>query len=184
MNWLTGHFLIALPDLQDSRFHRTVILICEHNENGALGVVINKPAEVKFGEIAQSLKLTCPNPKTQNQPVYEGGPVNRECGFVIHSGAVKFQSSIQVNNEITLTTSKDIIKQITNGLLSDHWLFCLGCANWQRDQLENELLQNSWLTLPAKNHLIFAEPHESRWEKSLQIIGITPNQLCSDYGHA
>jgi len=183
MNSLTNHFLIALPDMQDDRFHHSLILICEHNNEGALGIVLNKPSDLKFGEILNSLKIDCDDDDTTQIIAYEGGPVNRECGFVIHSGPAKFQSSIQVSTGLALTTSRDIIEQIATGDLNRQWLFCLGCSSWSAGQLEQEILNNSWLTVAADDQLVFADS-EHKWERGLGLLGIQPHQLSGDFGHA
>ena len=183
MNSLTNHFLIALPDLQDERFHHSLILICEHNDEGALGIVLNKPSDLNFGEILSSLKIDCDDDNTLQSTAFEGGPVNRECGFVVHSGPAKFQSSIQISEGLSLTTSRDIIEQIANGSLDRQWLFSLGCSSWSSGQLEQEILNNSWLTVPVNNALVFAES-DQKWEQGLALLGIQPHQLSGDFGHA
>ena len=183
MNSLTNHFLIALPDMQDDRFHHSVILICEHNSDGALGIVLNKPGDLQFGEVLNSLKIDCIDEDVNQQLAYEGGPVNRECGFVIHSGAAKFQSSIQVSEHLALTTSRDIIEQIANNRLHRRWLFCLGCSSWSAGQLEQEILNNSWLTVQSDADVVFNQS-EDKWEKGLALLGIQPHQLSGDFGHA
>ncbi|WP_395377125.1 YqgE/AlgH family protein [Marinicella sp. W31] len=183
MNSLTNQFLIALPDMQDDRFHHSLILICEHNKDGALGIVLNKPSDLQFGEVLNSLKIDCDDDGIMDEIAYEGGPVNKECGFVIHSGTAKFQSSIQISQQLALTTSRDIIEQIANNNLQRQWLFCLGCSSWSAGQLEQEILNNSWLTVSADTDLVFSNS-DDKWEKGLALLGIQPHQLSGDFGHA
>lgn len=180
---LTNQLLIANPDMPDERFQKAVILICEHNENGALGIDLNHPSDVTFDEILQSLEINGQLTGIK-QNVYEGGPVNTQCGFILHQQHEVFDSSMRVSDEITLTTSKDIIQAIADQQLNSRWLLALGCATWHEGQLEQEMADNSWLNCAADAALIFAEAGEDKWKQALQKIGIQPHQLSGDLGHA
>ncbi len=184
---LTSQLLIATPDMQDERFHRAVILICEHNEHGALGININLPSEVLFNEILESLQINENTSFEPAQTVYEGGPVNTQCGFILHQSdkpaELEFESSIQVSDSINLTTSKDIIRAIANNQFKQNWLMALGCATWDAGQLEQEVANHDWLITAAKDELIFDHAND-RWDQALALIGVQAHQLSGDIGHA
>lgn len=184
---LTNQLLIATPDMQDDRFQRAVILICEHNEHGALGININMPSEVQFNDILESLQINEPTLFEPEQFVYEGGPVNTQCGFILHQSdkpaELEFESSIQVSDTINLTTSKDIIRAIANNELDQMWLMALGCSTWEAGQLEQEVAQHAWLITAAKDQLIF-DHLADRWDSALELMGVQAHQLSGDIGHA
>ena len=184
---LTNQFLIATPDMQDERFHRAVILICEHNEHGALGININQPSDVQFDEILESLQIDEDSLFKPEQLVYEGGPVNTQCGFILHQSdkpaELEFESSIQVSNTINLSTSKDIIRAIANNQFKQNWLMSLGCSTWDAGQLEQEVADHAWLIAASKDDLVFNHSND-RWDQALGLIGIQAHQLSADIGHA
>lgn len=182
---LTNQLLIATPDMHDERFLKAVILVCEHNEHGALGINVNMPSDVTFEEILESLSIQ--ENTNHNEPViFEGGPVNTQCGFILHQNHNEFDSSIKISEQIALTTSKDIIKAIANNQLDGSWLMALGCATWTEGQLEQEVADNAWITCACDDRLVFNNALEknSKWEQALDIIGIKPHQLSGDIGHA
>ena len=184
---LTNHLLIATPDMQDERFHHAVILICEHNEQGALGININLPSDVQFNEILDILQIS-ENPTFEAaHTVYEVGPVNTQCCFILHQSdkpaELDFESSIQVSDSINLTTSKDIIRAIANNQFKQKWLMALGCATWDAGQLEQEVANHDWLVVAAKDDLVFDHTND-RWNQALALIGVQAHQLSSDIGHA
>jgi len=178
---LSNQLLIAMPDIQDSRFKQAVILICEHNENGAMGLVLNQAMELSTEEVFKDLSLPIPS---KNHTVVDGGPLNKNYGFVLHNNTRLFQSSIQVSNNLTLTTSKDLMQEISAHNFTDPWQLFLGYSGWTKDQLENEIAENTWLTAPADLSLIFATPLEDKWQKALALIGIKNYQSISGVGHA
>ncbi len=184
---LTNQLLIATPEMQDERFHRAVILICEHNEHGALGININLPSHVQFDEILESLQIDEANLFDPEQSVYEGGPVNTQCGFILHQSdkpaELEFESSIQVSDSINLTTSKDIIRAIANNQFKRNWLMALGCATWDAGQLEQEVADHSWLITTVQDDLIFNHKTD-RWDQALALMGVQAHQLSGDIGHA
>ncbi|WP_154222211.1 YqgE/AlgH family protein [Marinicella rhabdoformis] len=179
---LINQFLIATPDMADERFKNAVILICDHNEDGAMGLNINQPSDVTFEDILSSLSIE--NLSHQKFPkVHEGGPVNSECGFILHKNQSMYTSSISVSDQLALTTSKDVIRAIANKMVSEQWLMALGCATWTAGQLEQEIADNAWLTCPADERIIFNQS-DNKWASALDILGIKAHQLTSEVGHA
>ncbi len=179
---LTNQLLIATPDMPDERFQKAVILICDHSEHGAMGININHPSEITFEEVLESLKIN--NNNTSDFPtVHEGGPVNTECGFILHNTGLAFDSSLKIDNKLRLTTSKDIIQAIANKELADNWFLVLGCATWVGGQLEQEIADNAWLICPSNEHILF-DKKQDKWSAALNILGIEAHQLSSHIGHA
>ncbi len=179
---LTNQLLIATPEMQDERFKRAVVLICEHNEHGALGINLNDPSTVTFSDVLANLDIT-ETTDSLGQAVYEGGPVNTQCGFILHQSTLAFESTLQVAENLRLTTSKDILEAIAHNLITENWLLALGCATWDAEQLEGEVANHDWLLTPASNTLVFS--HDSdRWDLALSQMGIKPHQLSGDIGHA
>ncbi len=181
---LTNHFLIAMPALADPNFVRTVTYICEHNEDGTLGIVINRKSEITLGDLFHSMKIDTDDPKRTSQPVYSGGPVHPEQGFVIHQPAGQWASTLRVSDEISVTTSHDIIEAIAKGRGPERYLVALGYAGWGGGQLESELAANSWLSGPVDSKIIFETAAEQRWEAAATLLGVDLSLLSSDIGHA
>jgi len=173
--------LIALPDMQDKRFNKAVILICESNEDGAMGLVINNPMDLDTKEVFTNLNLEIPS---ENHIVRDGGPLNKNCGFIIHNNNDSYTSSIKIKDHLTLTTSKDLLKQISSHEFNSKWQFILGYSGWEKDQLENEIAENTWLTCPTDIDLIFNTPAEEQWQKALSLIGINDYNAITGAGHA
>jgi putative transcriptional regulator len=186
--YLTGHLLIAMPGLADPNFHRTVTYICEHSEEGALGLVINRPLAIDLGEVFDQLDLTAADPVLARQPVLQGGPVHPERGFVLHEGdadaAVGFDATLTVTDSIRVTTSQDILAALAGGRGPRRAVLALGYAGWAAGQLEEELAANAWLSVPATPELIFDTPFEARWRAAARLLGIDLATLSSDAGHA
>jgi len=182
---LTNQMLIATPDMADERFTKAVILVCEHNEHGALGINLNMPSDITFEEILESLSIPTDH-GDNDEVIYDGGPVNTQCGFILHQNLQNYDSSIQISNGIALTTSKDIITAIANNSMNGDWFMALGCATWDAGQLEQEVAENDWITCASNEDLIFNQHHEpqDKWEQALNIIGVKPHQLSGDIGHA
>jgi len=183
---LANQFLIAMPELQDPNFHQTVTLICQHDENGALGIVINRPTEsLVLGDILSQLEITASEQSAQLETaVYVGGPVHTEVGLVLHEDRGTWDSTILVGHQMGLTSSRDILESIAKGNGPTRALLSLGYAGWGASQLESEIHQNSWLTHEADPELIFSTPVKSRWIKALGLIGVDPTRLASGAGHA
>ncbi len=189
---LTNHFLIAMPSMLDPIFGGTVVYLCEHNHNGALGVVINKPTDmtmdVLFDRINLKLEIKPDTPDAMpelyRRPVMFGGPVQVERGFVLHSTSEKYSSTLQVTDEVALTTSKDVLEAVAHGNGPDRVLVTLGCSGWSPGQLEGEIGRNGWLTVKADPSIIFELPVEERFTAALALLGIDPVMLSGDAGRA
>lgn len=181
---LTNHFLIAMPTLTDPYFVHAVTYICEHNENGAIGIVINQPLELQLSDVLKQMEITNINPSVEKFPVLCGGPVHPERGFVIHSPGTKWRSSLDMTSEIAVTTSRDILEAIAQNQGPIDVIVSLGYANWAAGQLEQEIINNFWLTCPANTNVLFKLPYAKRWSAAMALIGIDVTKLSSDVGHA
>lgn len=180
---LRDHFLIAMPGLNDSSFAHTVTYICEHSDKGAMGVVINTATPMLLKEIFAQMDLDDLSDQGE-QIVMSGGPVQPERGFVLHSNESKWQSTLEVSPEISLTASRDIIAALAEGRGPKRCLITLGYAGWGEGQLEAEIAANSWLTVPADKEIIFNTPFEQRWVAAAQALGIDVNLIPLTAGHA
>jgi putative transcriptional regulator len=189
---LTNHFLIAMPSMLDPIFGGSVVYLCEHNKNGALGVVINKPTDmtmdVLFDRISLKLEIVADadefRPSTITRPVMFGGPVQIERGFVLHSPSATFSSTLMVTPDIGLTTSKDVLEAVAHGDGPPQVLVSLGCSGWSAGQLEEEIGRNGWLTVAADPAIIFDLPYEERFVAALKLLGIDPVMLTAESGRA
>lgn len=183
-NSLSNHFLIAMPMLDDPNFHHTTTYICEHNEDGALGVVINRPLDIQLGEILAHMDITTDIEAIRNQTVYMGGPVQCDRGFVLHEPVGNWEATLKVTDTIGITSSRDILEDIAKGGGPDHAIITLGYAGWGAGQLEQELAENTWLSGPASSQIVFETPSEERWLAAAALLGIDLNLLSNDAGHA
>lgn len=181
---LTNHFLIAMPSLADPNFSRTVTYLCEHTAEGALGIVINRPTDIRLGELLAHLKLPSPPEEVARRPVFLGGPVQRDRGFVLHRPLGRWESSLKIADDIALTTSKDILAAIARAEGPQDYLIALGYAGWGPGQLEAEIAANAWLSGPADVDLIFDGPTEMRWQAAAALLGVDLALLSSHVGHA
>jgi len=181
---LTNHFLIATPNLADPNFHHTVTYMCDHNPDGAMGLVINRPIGMGLGELFDYLNIYDYDISLNAIPVYQGGPVQTERGFVLHKPFGSWEASLEVSPNITLTMSQDIIEAIAHGAGPDEYIIALGYAGWGRGQLEQELTTNSWINGPAESSIIFNTSIEQRWNASAKLLGVDINQISNDIGHA
>ncbi len=185
---LTNHFLVAMPGMQDPRFQRSVIYVCEHNDEGAMGLMINAPIEVTVGGMLKQVDIQPVHPQLNtdslDKPVLNGGPVSEDRGFILHRPKDHYQSSIQMADEVTVTTSKDILSVLGTEAEPESYIVALGYSGWEAGQLENELAENSWLTIEADPEVIFDTPLQDRWSKAVEKLGINPAQLSSQAGHA
>lgn len=180
---LRDHFLIAMPGLNDSSFAHTVTYICEHSDKGAMGVVINAATPMLLKEIFSQMELDDRSDQG-DQIVMNGGPVQPERGFVLHSNEAKWQSTLEISPDISLTASRDIITALAAGRGPKQCLIALGYAGWGEGQLEAEIAANSWLTVAADKNIIFNTPFEERWTSAAQTLGIDVNLISSTAGHA
>jgi len=181
---LTDHFLIAMPNMADPYFSRTLTYICEHNEQGALGVVVNRPIDMTLGALFERLSLALSSAELGKVPVYFGGPVQTDRGFVLHQPIGEWQSTLSVHDRLGLTTSKDILESVGHGVGPDKLLVTLGYSGWAPGQLENEIKQNAWLTVAAKDAIIFDLPVEQRLSAAMSLLGIDFASLSDEAGHA
>lgn len=180
---LRDHFLIAMPGLNDSSFAHTVTYICEHSDKGAMGVVINTATPMLLKEIFLQMDLDDVSDQG-DLIVMSGGPVQPERGFVLHSNEAKWQSTLEISPDVSLTASRDIITALAAGRGPKHCLIALGYAGWGEGQLEAEIAANSWLTVPADKDVIFNTPFEERWTTAAQALGIDVNLISGTAGHA
>lgn len=182
--FLTNHFLIAMPSLSDPYFARSVTYICEHNENGAIGIVINHPLEINLTDVFDQMDIKSVNPNARAFPVLCGGPVHPERGFVIHTPGGNWRSTLEMNSEISVTTSRDILLAIAQNAGPEKAVVSLGYANWTAGQLEKEIKENVWLVCRSDTDVLFRLPFNERWHAALRILGIDSNWLSSEMGHA
>ena len=181
---LTGHLLIAMPAMQDPNFHRTVTYVCEHGEQGVLGLVINRPLDIHFSEVLAQLALEPHNEAVGAQPILQGGPVELQRGFVIHQAPREWESTVSVTDNIFVTTSRDIIAAMANGTGPEHALLILGYAGWGPGQLEREIQENAWLSVPASPRIIFETPFKDRWQQAATLLGVDLTTISNQAGHA
>jgi putative transcriptional regulator len=179
-----NQLLIAMPGMADPNFSSTVTLICEHNSDGALGIVINRPMGMNLGGLFAQLAVPDPDAAASRIPVLDGGPVARDRGVVLHNPHAEFESSVAVSPDIQLTLSRDILDAIAAGKGPKRSLVALGYAGWQPGQLEAEMLANAWLSVPATPELIFDVPFSKRWITAADILGVDISRMSSNAGHA
>ncbi|MFZ4873548.1 YqgE/AlgH family protein [Janthinobacterium sp. Mn2066] len=184
---LANHFLIAMPAMQDPIFGGTVVYVCEHNENGVLGVVINKPTdmtmEVLFDRIDLKLAGGSEAPII-NEPIMFGGPVQDDRGFVLHTPGARYSSSLTVTEDVAFTTSIDVLEAVAKGDGPERMLVSIGYSGWSPGQLEDEIGRNGWLTVGASADILFDFPIEDRYVAAIKLLGIDPLMLASEAGHA
>lgn len=188
---LTGQFLVAMPALDDPNFERSVIYVCEHTPKGAMGLIINKPSDIEVRELFKKVDLDIQGPVDESMPVLLGGPVAAERGFVLHTqssltgeSSPSFGSSLNVGNGLAMTTSRDILEAVASGNSPSQWLITLGYAGWSEGQLEQEIADNAWLTVPGDTRVIFDCPLDQRFDQAMALLGIDPRLLSSEAGHA
>jgi len=173
-----------MPGMPDPNFSTTVTLICEHNSDGALGIVINRPLDLNLGGLFEQLDVESPNPEVSQSPILLGGPVAPEHGFVLHNPVESFENSLPVSDDIHLSLSRDVLDAMAEGKGPVKTLVALGYAGWGAGQLEEEMLANSWLSVPATSEIVFDTPFGDRWMSAAQSIGIDISQISPDAGHA
>jgi len=181
---LTHQFLIAMPAMADPNFSKTLTYVCEHNEQGALGIIINRPTDMTLTDLFERVGLELHIPELSRQPVYYGGPVQPERGFVLHRPLGDWQATLAVNEEMGLTSSRDILQSMSEQGVPGEVLITLGYAGWTAGQLEWELAQNAWLTVAADPHIIFEMPPEERLAAAMHMLGVDFTNLSDVAGHA
>lgn len=192
---LDGHFLVAMPGMTDERFERTVIFVCAHSEDGAMGFILNKPQPMSFDELVESLNLDSRRkgrpmqaneaaPCARDFPIQLGGPLDSGRGFVLHSDDYMSQSTMPVNDELCLTGTVDILRAIKEGRGPVRGIMLLGYAGWAPGQLESEMAANAWLSCPAQDDIVFDPDHSTKYERVLAHMGVSPAMLSTQAGHA
>ncbi len=190
INNLTGHFLIAMPSLDDNFFNQSVTFICEHDESGSFGIIINQESQITLQQIMEEMGIAgdingdADGEYHKGQSVFIGGPVDQGRGFILHKSEGEWLSSLKVNKHIALTSSKDILQSIANNNGPEDNIIALGYAGWAAGQLEKEIASNTWLNCPADEKIIFNTPVENRWKAAANLIGVDLTLLSSDTGHA
>ena len=173
-----------MPGMHDPNFHSTVTLICEHNDEGALGIVINRPLHLNLGGLFEQMSLDEPDEAAAKIPILSGGPIARERGFVLHNPGPSFKNSMAVSENILLTLSRDILDALAAGKGPEKSLVALGYAGWEPGQLEAEMLANTWLNSPASPEIVFDIPFSDRWVYAANSLGIDISRLSPHAGHA
>ncbi len=190
---LTHHFLIAMPGLQDPSFARSVVYLCEHSSRGALGLMINKPSDIRLKQLFEKVELPLQRADLVETPVFQGGPVATERGFVLHEAVFTgddrpedsvYASTMTIPGGLEMTTSKDVLEALSSGAGPRKVFISLGYASWGEGQLESEIAENSWLTVGADQAVIFDTPVEQRYDKALSLLGLQAWMLSSEAGHA
>ena len=181
---LTNHFLIAMPNMADPYFAKTLTYVCEHNDQGALGIVVNRPIDMTLQALFERLSLSLKDRSLADAPIYFGGPVQTDRGFVLHLPAGEWQATLKVRDAIGLTTSKDILEAVGRGEGPAKMLVSLGYAGWSAGQIEHELKQNAWLTVEAKDAIIFDLPADERLPAAMELLGLDYARLADQAGHA
>jgi len=181
---LTDNFIIAMPGLNDVNFDHTVTYICEHDENGTFGIVINAKTDITFHEVIAQMNIDIEPDEKREQNIFSCGPVQQDRGFILHRPSGNWNSSLHVNDRVALTTSRDILEAIAQNKGPDDALIALGYAGWGPGQLESEMAANTWLSCPAEEQIIFDTPVEKRWQAAANILGVDLQLLSSDSGHA
>ncbi len=185
---LTNQFLIAMPGMKDGNFAGTVVYMCEHNDKGALGLVINKPIDINLRNLFEKVDLSLERSDLASRPVFFGGPVQTERGFVLHESldaeGGHYNSTLKIADGLEMTTSRDVLEALSNGAGPRKVFITLGYAGWSAGQLEEELGRNGWLNVDAEPDIIFNTPVEQRYDKALSLLGIDRNFLMGEAGHA
>ncbi|WP_290868191.1 YqgE/AlgH family protein [Aquabacterium sp.] len=185
---LTNQFLIAMPGMGDGHFAGTVVYMCEHNDKGALGLVINRPTDINLQNLFEKVDLSLERDDLATRPVYFGGPVQTERGFVLHESlgddGGHYSSTMKIPGGLEMTTSRDVLEALSNGAGPRKVFITLGYSGWSAGQLEEELARNGWLTVDASPEIIFETPIEQRYDKALSLLGVDRNFLMGEAGHA
>jgi len=198
-SYLQSQLLISMPGLEDPYFKHSVTLICQHNEDGCFGLTINKPIEITIDEVLKQLEIDSGQPianaakikytqlnksvSPKSMPALRGGPVQIEQGFVIHDSNAKWENTLEINDDLSVTASRDILLDIAAGNGPENYLLTLGCASWMGGQVESEIMNNSWLNCPVDKKIIFDMPFEQRWQGAADTLGINLNSMSGVSGH-
>jgi putative transcriptional regulator len=180
---LTNHFLIAMPGMADPFFARTVTYLCQHGDDGALGIIVNRPIELTLKDIMEQMEIKTDEAELAQTPIYYGGPVQPERGFVLHEPVGEWNSTLKVSDTLSLTTSRDILEAMGRGEGPRNVLVALGYAGWGKGQLEAEIVQNAWLNAKAETSIIFKQPAAKRWKAAAELMGVDISLLTTQAGH-
>jgi putative transcriptional regulator len=183
-DFLTNQFLVAMPAMEDPNFRESVTFICEHSDQGALGIIINRPMNVVLDDVLKQLSLKAEDSDTGLLPVYLGGPVQTERGFVIHEPHGGWEATLKVSDTLGVTTSRDVLEAVAAGKGPERCFVALGYAGWTAGQLEEEMKGNAWLSTPVDSRIIFDTPVELRWQAAARLIVVVLALLSGDAGHA
>jgi putative transcriptional regulator len=183
-SFFAGQLLIAMPCLQDPSFSRSVTYMCQHTQQGAMGIGISKPANLRLIDVLEQMDIATDLPEVASQPVMLGGPVHNDRGFVLHEAGENYDSTWQLSDTLSLTSSKDLLEAIAAGQGPRRYLVALGYSGWSEGQLEEEFAQNAWLTAPFNPDLVFATPLENRWHRAAALSGVNINRIANYVGHA
>jgi putative transcriptional regulator len=181
---LANYFLIAMPNLSDPNFARTVTLICEHSSKGAMGIVINRVTDLKMSDIFSQMEIDGEASHHLDMPVHIGGPVQSSRGFVLHEPLGSWESTLAITDSLGVSTSRDILVALAENRGPEHCLLALGYAGWSAGQLEHEIAENAWLSGPADSQILFSLPPEARWNAAVKHLGVDLATLSSEAGHA
>lgn len=182
---LRSHILIAMPSLHNDSFNKSITLICEHSDSeGAMGIVLNKPTSISLFELFSQLDIPGHLAGLADHPIYAGGPVQTECGFVLHDSNAEWDASVKVNDEVSLTSSDQILHELAKGNSPDNFRIALGYAGWAPGQLEAELQANAWITVNYQKELVFNTSADKQWLSAGNLLGVDLNLLISGAGHA
>lgn len=184
---LENHFLIAMPHLRDPNFNGSVTYLWKHDQDGALGLVVNRPSKLVIPDLMDELGITIKDEflaRLQNSSILTGGPVERNKGFILHEAGTEWDYTLAVNDDISLSMSKDILQEIADGGGPSRYLVTLGCAGWDAGQLEQEITENVWLTVPANTDLLFSTDYENKASAVAALLGVSMSQLASLAGHS
>ena len=182
--YLERQMLIAMPGMLDDNFAGSVTLMCQHSDAGAIGITINRLSDFTLGEVFAQLQLDCSDETLRNLPVLEGGPVSPDRGFVLHSPFEGYESSLPINDDIMVTTSRDVLADIAGGKGPGKFVVALGYAGWGEGQLESEMLANAWLSVSADTDIVFDLPVPSRFDEAMNRLGVRVDMLHTQAGHA
>lgn len=182
---LKDHFIIAMPSMNDPNFARSVTYICEHTPEGAMGIIINFPLGIQLGDIFENMHIDSADDQLNDKVVLAGGPIQQERGFVIHQTSDDhWESSLELNDFISITTSKDILEAMASHEGPTNAIVALGYAGWGAGQLEQEIAQNSWLLSPASSKILFETPPEKRWQAAAKLVGVNIEHISTEVGHS
>ena len=180
---LTNQFLIAMPGLADPIFQKSVTYICQHNKEGSLGITVNRPINMNIAELFSQMKINLQDDQIANTPIFAGGPVEPNQGFVLHTSDKSWQYSLTINKDFMLSSSKDVLQAIATGDGPEQFLVALGYAGWGEGQLEKEIIANSWLNCQANKEILFDLNSEKRWHAAAQLMGVDINLISTETGH-